>query len=148
MAVIWNVNSSWLLHMGPGYRTAESARTNYKFKETPEAYAPPLMIDLLHAYSGWMAAGSEGDVENEDRITKVNTLLQGLFFPHFGPGFARPAAEQRSPRIPTGATGSRGDTCPQLNAAGPRPGWYVPLTARRGAARIRGERPPTTSRAP
>ena len=28
------------------------------------------------ADSDWMAAGSEDDVENEDRITKINTLLQ------------------------------------------------------------------------
>jgi hypothetical protein len=36
-------------------------------------------MDQLHADSDSMTAGPEGDVENEDRFTKVNTRLQGLF---------------------------------------------------------------------
>jgi hypothetical protein len=37
-----------------------------------------ITMDQLHADSDPMAAGPEGDVENEDRITKINTRLQGL----------------------------------------------------------------------
>ncbi len=40
-------------------------------------------MDQLHADSDSMAAGPEGDVENEDRVTKVNTRLQGLFGAQF-----------------------------------------------------------------
>jgi hypothetical protein len=32
-----------------------------------------ITMDQLHAYSDSMAAGPEGGVENEDRITKINT---------------------------------------------------------------------------
>ncbi len=42
-----------------------------------------ITMDQLHADSDSMAAGPEGDVENEDRITKINTLLQGLFGAQF-----------------------------------------------------------------
>ncbi len=38
-----------------------------------------ITMDQLHADSDPMAAGPEGDVENEDRISKINTRLQGLF---------------------------------------------------------------------
>ncbi len=38
-----------------------------------------ITMDQLHSDSDSMAAGLEGDVENEDRITKINTHLQGLF---------------------------------------------------------------------
>jgi hypothetical protein len=40
-------------------------------------------MDQLHADSDSMAAGPEGDVENEDIITKINTRLQGLFGAQF-----------------------------------------------------------------
>ena len=42
-----------------------------------------IIMDQLHADSDSMAAGPEGDVENEDRVTKVNTRLQGLFGAQF-----------------------------------------------------------------
>jgi hypothetical protein len=42
-----------------------------------------IIMDQLHAYSDSMAAGPEGDVENDDRITTVNTSLQGLFGAQF-----------------------------------------------------------------
>jgi hypothetical protein len=42
-----------------------------------------IIMDQLHADSDSMATGPEGDVENEDRITKVNTRLQGLFGAQF-----------------------------------------------------------------
>ncbi len=42
-----------------------------------------LIMDQLHADSDSMAAGLEGDVENEVRITKINTRLQGLFGAQF-----------------------------------------------------------------
>ncbi len=38
-----------------------------------------IIMGQLHAYSDSMAAGPEGDVENEERITKINTHLQGRF---------------------------------------------------------------------
>ena len=34
-----------------------------------------IIMDQLHADSDSMAAGPEGDVENEDRVTKVSTRL-------------------------------------------------------------------------
>ncbi len=37
-----------------------------------------ITMDQLHADSDTMAAGPESDVENEDRITKINTRMQGL----------------------------------------------------------------------
>ena len=40
-------------------------------------------MDKLHADSDSMAAGPEGDAENEDRISKINTRLQGLFGAQF-----------------------------------------------------------------
>ena len=42
-----------------------------------------IIMDQLHADSDSMAAGPEGDVENEDRVAKVNTRLQGLFGAQF-----------------------------------------------------------------
>ncbi len=42
-----------------------------------------ITMDQLHSNSGSMAAGLEGNVENEDRITKINTRLQGLFGARF-----------------------------------------------------------------
>ncbi len=41
-----------------------------------------ITMDQLHSYSDSMA-GPEGDVENEDRITKISTRLQGLFGAQF-----------------------------------------------------------------
>ncbi len=40
-------------------------------------------MNQLHSDSDSMAAGLEGNVENEDRITKINTSLQGLFGAQF-----------------------------------------------------------------
>ncbi len=34
-----------------------------------------ITIDQLHTNSDWIAAGPEGEFENEDRITKINTRL-------------------------------------------------------------------------
>ena len=42
-----------------------------------------ITIDQLHANSDEMAAGPEGDVENEDIITKLNARLLGLFGAQF-----------------------------------------------------------------
>ncbi len=42
-----------------------------------------IIMDQLHTNSDSMAAGPEGDVENEDRITKINTHLQVLFGAQF-----------------------------------------------------------------
>ena len=42
-----------------------------------------ITMDQLHADSDSMAAGPEGDAENEDRITKINTRLQRLFGAQF-----------------------------------------------------------------
>jgi hypothetical protein len=42
-----------------------------------------IIMDQLHADSHSMAAGPEGDVENEEIITKINTRLQGLFGAQF-----------------------------------------------------------------
>ena len=42
-----------------------------------------ITMDRLHADSDSMAAGPEGDAENEDRISKINTRLQGLFGAQF-----------------------------------------------------------------
>ena len=38
-----------------------------------------IIMDQLQADSNSMAAGPEGGAENEDRIAKINTSLQGLF---------------------------------------------------------------------
>ena len=37
-----------------------------------------ITMDQLHADSDSIAAGPEGNVENEDRITNINTRMQGL----------------------------------------------------------------------
>jgi hypothetical protein len=42
-----------------------------------------ITMDQLHSYSDSMAAGLAGAVENEDRINKINTRLQGLFGAQF-----------------------------------------------------------------
>ncbi len=42
-----------------------------------------ITIDQLHTNSDWMVAGQEGEIENEDRITKLHTSLQGLFGAQF-----------------------------------------------------------------
>ena len=42
-----------------------------------------ITMDQLHADSDLMAAGQEGDVENEERITKINIRLHGLFGAQF-----------------------------------------------------------------
>ena len=42
-----------------------------------------ITMDQLHSDSDSMAAGLEGNVQNEDRITKINTRLQGLFGAQF-----------------------------------------------------------------
>ncbi len=42
-----------------------------------------ITMDQLHSNSDSMAAGLKGYVENEDRITKINTRLQGLFGAQF-----------------------------------------------------------------
>ena len=48
-----------------------------------------ITMDKLHADSDSMAAGPEGDAENEDRISKINTRLQGLFGAQFEILFGR-----------------------------------------------------------
>jgi hypothetical protein len=63
----------------PRCRTAESASANHKFKGTHGQ----ITMDQRHADSDSMAAGPEGDVQNEDRITKINTRLQDLFGAQF-----------------------------------------------------------------
>jgi len=42
-----------------------------------------ITIDQLHANSDGMTAVPEGDVENEDRISKLNARLQGLWGAQF-----------------------------------------------------------------
>ncbi len=42
-----------------------------------------ITIDQLHTNSDWMVAGPAGEIENEDRITKLHTRLQGLFGAQF-----------------------------------------------------------------
>ena len=42
-----------------------------------------ITIDQLHANSDGMTAVPEGDVENEDRISKLNARLQGLLGAQF-----------------------------------------------------------------
>jgi hypothetical protein len=42
-----------------------------------------IIIDQLHTNSDWMVAGPEGEIENEDRITKLHSRLQGLFGAQF-----------------------------------------------------------------
>jgi hypothetical protein len=42
-----------------------------------------ITMDQLHANSDSMTAGPEGDVENDDRITKINTRLRGLLGAQF-----------------------------------------------------------------
>jgi hypothetical protein len=38
-----------------------------------------ITMDKLHADSDSIPAGPEGDVDNEDRVSNINTRLQGLF---------------------------------------------------------------------
>jgi hypothetical protein len=42
-----------------------------------------IIMDQPHADSDSMAADPEVDVDNEDKITKINTRLQGLFCAQF-----------------------------------------------------------------
>ena len=42
-----------------------------------------ITMDQLHTDSDLMTAGQEGDVENEERITKINTRLHDLFGAQF-----------------------------------------------------------------
>jgi hypothetical protein len=69
--------------MEPGCRTAESACAKHKFKGTPGSYTVrSQLISYMPIQIGWrrtMAVGPESDVENEVRITKINTRLQVLF---------------------------------------------------------------------
>jgi hypothetical protein len=48
----------------------------------PSVFRGQITVDelllLVHADSDWTAAGLEGDVENESRISKINTCLQAL----------------------------------------------------------------------
>ncbi len=85
LAVIRTVNSRWLLRMGPWCRTTESANTNHRFKEVSGSYAVrSAWISYIPIQIRWLRVWTlEGDVENEDRITKINTRLQGLFGAQF-----------------------------------------------------------------
>ncbi len=40
-------------------------------------------MDQLHTNADWMVAAQEGEIENEDRITKLHARLQGLFGAQF-----------------------------------------------------------------
>ncbi len=83
LTVIRTVRSPWLLRMGTRCRTAESARANHKIgtnsRELSSVLHGQITIDQLHTNSDWMVAGPEGEIENEDRITKLHSRLQGLF---------------------------------------------------------------------
>ncbi len=45
--------------------------------------APWVLRAQLIADSDWLTAGSEGDVENEERTAKIKTHLQSLFGAQF-----------------------------------------------------------------
>jgi hypothetical protein len=83
LAVILTVKTLWLLRMHPRCRTPERARSHHKFKGVPGSYAVRSRLKSLHAFSDWKTAGPEGDDENEDRISKINTCLQRLLDAQF-----------------------------------------------------------------
>ncbi len=60
--------------MGPRCRTAEAPAPKQIIGDAWVLHAQ-IIMDQLHAESDSMAAGPEGDVENEDRINKINTHL-------------------------------------------------------------------------
>jgi hypothetical protein len=69
---------------GVGLQKAPAPNTNYrKYLGLTRLIHAHIIMDQLHADSDSMAAGPEGDVENGDRITKVNTRMQGLFGAQF-----------------------------------------------------------------
>ena len=86
MAVIRTVNYRWLLRTGPRCRTAESARANHKFKGAPGSCTVrspwisymPIQIPWLRVRRAMLKMRTV-----EDRITKINTRLQGLFGAQF-----------------------------------------------------------------
>ena len=47
------------------------------------ALCAQITVDELHAGSDWLMAGSEGDVENEEKTAKINAHLQNLFGAQF-----------------------------------------------------------------
>ncbi len=47
------------------------------------ALVAQITVDQLHADSDWLTAGSEGEVENEERTAKINAHLQSLFGAQF-----------------------------------------------------------------
>ncbi len=83
LAVIRTVNSPCIPHIDQrcrsrrrsrSRRNSENARTNHKFEGT--ALVAQITVDQLHADSDWLMAGSEGEVENEERTAKINAHLQ------------------------------------------------------------------------
>jgi hypothetical protein len=83
MAVIQTVNSRWPLRMGQRCRTSEVLPEPNTIIGHAWILRAQIIMDWLHADLDSMAAGLEGDLENEDRITKINTRLQGLFGAQF-----------------------------------------------------------------
>ncbi len=94
LAVIRTVNSPCLPHIDQrcrsrrrsrSRRNAENARANHKFEATKNSWAlvAQITVDQLHADLDWLMAGSEGDVENEERTAKINAHLQSLFGDQF-----------------------------------------------------------------
>ncbi len=54
-----------------------------------------ITVDELHADSNWTGAGPEGDDENEDKMSKINTHLQLLLGAQFETFFFWKNAQKR-----------------------------------------------------
>ena len=92
LAVIRTVNSPCLLHMDQRCRSRQRSMSRRTAKKRPRqqqiqgtawALCAQITVDELHAGSDWLMAGSEGDVENEERTAKINAHLQSLFGDQF-----------------------------------------------------------------
>ena len=77
------MNSWWLFRVGPRCRSQQQdcRKLQSQIKIIGHAWVLRVHITVneLYAESDWTAAGPEGDVENEDIISEIETSLQTLF---------------------------------------------------------------------
>ncbi len=86
-----DLNGEFSVSVASSYGSDSEVQDYRKRKDQPQIIGSAWVLHAqiimdqheLHADSDSMAAGQEGDVENEDRIRKVNTRLQGLFGAQF-----------------------------------------------------------------
>ena len=83
LAMIRTVNYPCLLHMDQRCGSRRRSRTAEKRQRQQILGASWVLRAQITADSDWWTAGSEGDVENEERNAKINAHLQSLFGAQF-----------------------------------------------------------------